>query len=206
MIRIRRAILIIFLFLGCFLAIGILIQRNKDAVSSKQKIKHLMFEKERYQALSNMYFKSLEIIGKHQNSKVSNELVIKQNEVDSTRVKLSDIILSNKIVLFIPKYSCKDCIKDVIDELKLYAKFSLYDIVILTSFYDINDQKAFLESYNLSRENKWKVFHLESEFYFEELSNKIFLAKLNPELTILNCFVYDTDESLELLNEFLNNI
>ena len=174
--------------------------QKEDEIQSQ--LSSTIFKKERYYALQNIYFKSLEVMTLIQDSKIPKNLILKKNSRVKNKSTLNQIITTQKIVIFIPENSCKDCINEVCKVLGSTPKLLTQKNIILTDIFDEEERLIFYGTYNLSDKN-WDIYHLESSEYFKKLNRKIVIAQVSNDLTIKSCFIYDTKLSIELLKKYL---
>ncbi|PKQ66522.1 hypothetical protein BZG01_10885 [Labilibaculum manganireducens] len=175
------------------------LQKQKELQS---EISSSIFQKEKFYALQNIYVKSLEVITMLQDSKIPENLTLKVNARAKNKLTLDQVVTTKKIVIFIPKNSCKDCINEVCNILGSSPKLLAQKNIILTDIFDEEEKMRFYSTYNVLEKN-WDVYHLESTEYFNKLNRKIVIAQISNDLTIKSCFVYDTNLSIELLKKYL---
>lgn len=182
------------------LIVLLVILRNK-ALNLKAQLDNLHYETEVKSVLAEKYFSTLKLLLLHQNEKIKEDILVYEDD-NNTSFFLYDIIKTDDLVLCIPEFSCQECIDTAIKHLKNFTD-QYHKVIVLSVFYDKKELENFFIIHDIPCD-KWKVFNIKTEYFWDLSKNKLFLFKVNIENKLQKFVILDGDFD-ELLEIFLMN-
>ena len=198
-----RKISYLVLIIGC-IAVFFLVKTHIELNRTNAELNEIRIEKERERALKSMYISTVEVLTTCQSADIFRDAELKFSQLEESDILKEEIIVSSNLFIFIPEYSCRDCVESVLRVLKEHEGLVTNKIVVISNFYNKGEKESFIEHYNLLMP-KWQLIHAESIFFAEIISNKIFICQIYDDKLIKNCFVYDTEKSNILLKKYLKS-
>lgn len=153
------------------------------------KVDGLYYKVEIESVLKEKYYTIFKYQIMHQNEQINGDITIVDKE-NTLEYKLSNIVANDDLVLCIPENSCSDCIDKTIKILENDKNYNYHRIIVLSVFFDKDEQKRFLKTYDISNK-KWFVYHIDSKYFWNISNNKIMLFKVNRENKFQNFIILD---------------